>query len=270
MDYLICMGRAIGADGARFALGKDPIVVDVGMGRGPTEIARVEITESRTAESEVREFSEGELSVSVEYFDLYRDEPPRVGNIVDGYHAAIAARDRAALDLLGQAPLEALFAAKPYPAGKAVTLPYALGVRALLRQESGYERYFHEALEGCRSESDPEIRNYAMFLDAPSIDLALRLKLSDEEAAAQGIPTFDATLRKALTDHRHYYRDCRQNDDEPMHNDPDGFLALPLLAWASFRFDLGFPVSIRSDYLPQTIVEHQPRQKLGVKIGGGR
>lgn len=224
--YLRCMARAIGADAARHAPGNEPIVVD--LGHGPVELARAEPKPSSSA---------------------------RLSRVIDGYHAALSARDKVALDLLTQAPLQALYDLKPSIESKTFVLPHALGLQALMAKNAKGIELLIEALRGCNSqEIDPEIANLAMFVDSPAIELALRFSEREDVAAAKGVMTVDAALRRGLTYFRHYWRDFRPNGDD-RHTDPHGFVALGLLGWASMRSDFGLQVGIRSDYLPRSIVE---------------
>lgn len=58
-------------------------------------------------------------------------------------------------------------------------------------------------------------------------------------------------LRNALILHRRYWRDFEPNPGERRANDPQGFIALGPLAWATLRHDQDLAVTITSDYLPR-------------------
>jgi hypothetical protein len=220
--------RAIAADAARHGGGDTPVRVDLGK-IGPISLARTD------------------------------ERPPallRLRHIVDGYHAAFAAGDEPALALLAQAPIERLTRVPPMTEERVYQLPHALGLQRLAQGAGGGNDLLLNAIKACDSpEMLPAVREAARLLASPEIELALLHAKSDTDARAAGLPTFDEALRNALVMHRSYWRDFEPNPGEHLDNDPQGFIALGPLAWATLRRDRGLPLGITSDYLPRSVIE---------------
>jgi hypothetical protein len=226
--FLRLLARAVGADAARRASGARPVQVDLGK-LGPIDLPRTQ------------------------------EQPPvllRLRHVVDGYHAALAVGDEPALALLAQAPMERLTRVPPTAEEQAYMLPHALGLQRLAQGVAGGNQLLLNALDGCESpEMIPAARDTARLLASPEIELALLHSQSDEEARSARLPTFDEALRNALVWHRQYWRDFEPNPGERQNKDPQGFIALGPLAWATLRRSRGFASGITSDYLPRSVIE---------------
>jgi Immunity protein 49 len=226
--FLRLLARAVGADVARRASGAGPVQVDLGK-LGPIDLPRTQ------------------------------EQPPallRLRQVVDGYHAALAAGDEPALALLAQAPMERLTRVPPTAEEQAYMLPHALGLQRLAQGVAGGNQLLLNAVNGCESpEMIPAARDAARLLASPEIELALLHSQSDEEARSARLPTFDEALRNALVWHRQYWRDFEPNPGERQNTDPRGFIALGPLAWATLRRNRGFASGITSDYLPRSVIE---------------
>ena len=169
--------------------------------------------------------------------------------LVEACHAALAARDRIALDLFAQVPVELIARQPPAAEERIYGLAHARGLQALLRGDAAGNQLLLQAIQGCNDPALPlAARDYAQFIVSPEIELALLHR--DPDAAG-----FDKALRNALVLHRRYWADIQANPGEPQDSDPAGFIALGPLAWAAMRHDQGLPVGIRSDYLPGGMVD---------------
>lgn len=226
--FLRLYARAVGADAARRAPGEGPVQVDLGK-VGPIDLPRTQ------------------------------ERPPellRLQHVVDGYHAAFAAGDKPALALLAQAPMERLTRVPAMAEERAYMLPHALGLQRLAQGVAGGNQLLLDAINGCESpEMIPAARDAARLLASPQMELALLHSQNDEEARSARLPTFDEALRNALVSHRQYWCEFEPNPGERQNQDPQGFIALGPLAWATLRRDRGFACSITSDYLPRSVIE---------------
>jgi len=169
--------------------------------------------------------------------------------LVEACHAALATRDRIALDLFAQVPVDRIARQPPAPEERIYGLAHAQGLQALLRGDAAGNQLLLQAIQGCNDTAlAPAARDYAQFIVSPEIELAL---LHRDPDAAQ----FDKALRNALVLHRRYWSELQPNPGEAQDSDPAGFIAVGPLAWAAMRHDQGLPVGIRSDYLPQGVVD---------------
>ncbi|WP_157172552.1 immunity 49 family protein [Nocardia pneumoniae] len=84
-------------------------------------------------------------------------------------------------------------------------------------------------------------RDYMLLVAYPSANILFRLLRDTTEE-------FNDALVQATTAHRDYWRQADFEDN------PDGFVALAVLAMAIRGRDNGFPVEIESDYLPENLV----------------
>jgi hypothetical protein len=169
--------------------------------------------------------------------------------LVEACHAALATRDRIALDLFAQVPVDRIARQPPAAEERIYGLAHAQGLQALLRGDAAGNQLLLQAIQGCNDSGlAPASRDYAQFIVSPEIELALLHR--DPDAAG-----FDQALRNALVLHRRYWAEIQANPGEAQDSDPAGFIALGPLAWAAMRHDQGLPVGIRSDYLPRGVVE---------------
>ena len=235
-EFLVLMARAIGANAARYAPGDEPIHVDVGNSTPMQVLLELPRTQERLPQL------------------------PRLRDIADGYHAALATGDKPALTLLAEAPLERLAGPPPATEERVYLLPYLRGLQMFLQDPSQSKQLMVNAVNGCNSpEMTATAREYAQLLAASEIKLALLYEETDRYTREAGLPTFDEVLRSALETHRRYWRDFETNPRERLNKYPHGFLALGALAWATLRWNAGLPFDIRSAYLPESIVErHKP------------
>lgn len=169
--------------------------------------------------------------------------------LVQACHAALAARDRIALDLFAQVPLDRIARQPPAAEERAYGLTHARGLQALLRGDTDGNQLLLQAIQGCNDRGlAPAARDYAQFLVSPEIELTLLHR--DPDAAG-----FDQALHNALVLHRRYWAEIQANPGVSQDSDPAGFIALGPLAWAAMRHDQGLSVGIRSDYLPRGVVD---------------
>jgi hypothetical protein len=129
-------------------------------------------------------------------------------------------------------------------------LSHARGLQLLARGDIAGNEQLLDAIKGCQS---------------PTLELALIHGRPDRDARSSGsnLPTFDEALRNALVMHRRYWRDFEPNPGERQANDPQSFIALGPLAWATLRRDRGLPVTITSDYLPRSVIESRRDDSSG-------
>lgn len=167
--------------------------------------------------------------------------------LVEACHAALATRDRIALDLFAQVPVDRIARQPPVAEERIYGLAHAQGLQALLRGDAAGNQLLLQAIQGCNDPGlAPAARDYAQFIVSPEIELALLHRDPDG---------FDQALRNALVLHRRYWAEIQADPGEAQDSDPAGFIALGPLAWAALRHDQGLPVGIRSDYLPRGVVE---------------
>jgi Immunity protein 49 len=240
-NFLRLSARAAAADGARQSPGAGPVTVD--LGSGPMQVPRREPYPSAGVE---------------------------VGDLCQAYHAALATRDRHALDLLARCDMKRLMRSPAQLAQELISYPYALGLQTMLRGSDADSKagtqLLIDAMKGCNDgRLDPRIADFAVFILSPAIELALRHLHTDALSVSRGWTPVDEVLRRALTQHRHYWRDV-PSDGEAQNRKPESFIALGPLAFAALRHDAGLPVTVRSDYLPQSIVEGRMPQAVA---GGG-
>jgi hypothetical protein len=232
-SYLRLSARACAADAARQSPGNGPVTADFGSG-----------------------------TVRLPRCEPYGDrDGVEVGDVCDAYHAAFATRDHQALDLLAECDMARLMRSPPQLAQQLISYPQALGMQTMLRgtaeDSKAGTQLLIDAMNGCNDRRlDPRITDYAIFTISPAIELALRHLHTDELSASHGWKPVNEVLRQALASHRHYWRDIPV-DGQPQSNKPESLIALGPLAFAALRHDEGLPVTIRSDYLPQNIVDGQ-------------
>jgi hypothetical protein len=227
--FLRLMARAVAADAARTLPGAGPVRVDLGE-TGPLELPP------------------------------HQEEAPDLRQIVDAFHAALAAGDRPALDLLAGLPLERLAQTPPAVEERAYGLSHARGLQTLVRGDIAGNDLLLDAIKGCGDTTmSKESRDYALFLVSPEIELAL-IHGNDGSAGGGELSAFDAALRNALVLHRRYWTEFGEA------NDPKGFIALGPLAWATVRRDRGLAVAVTSDYLPRSVMESH--RDAGAAPGG--
>jgi hypothetical protein len=167
--------------------------------------------------------------------------------LVQACHAALATRDRIALDLFAQVPVDRVARQPPAAEERIYGLAHVQGLQALLRGDAAGNQLLLQAIQGCNDPGlVPASRDYAQFIVSPEIELTLLHRDPDG---------FDQALRNALVLHRRYWAEIQANPGESRDSDPAGFIALGPLAWAALRHDQGLPVGIRSDYLPRGVVE---------------
>lgn len=174
------------------------------------------------------------------------DENPgfTAGRLVDALHLAFAVRDAAALDTLADIPLSAC--ALP---GAQVPPHLAHHARALQGVRAGADWTWRELLEALRL-ADPaglppaEAERMA-FVASPPVELMYATRRDASPAE------FDAALSKLLDAHRHWWSSKTDNRNR----DPHGFISLPALALAAVMHDRGHRTAVRSEYLPERVLE---------------
>lgn len=220
--FLRLTARALAAAAARAVPGAGPVRIDLG------ETGPLELPPSRQA-------------------------PPSLRDIVNAYHAAFASSDGPALALLDNLPLEHFVAIGPGVEEGGYALAHVRGLQLLSRGDIAGHALLIAAIKGCGSEAlDRRVRYHALLLESPEIELTLIHGEPDGSTAGNLLP-FNAALLNALLLHRQYYSHG-VND-----RDPEGFIALGPLAWATLRHDRGLPVTVTSDYLPRSVLEGHRR-----------
>jgi hypothetical protein len=158
------------------------------------------------------------------------------GKWLSGFFAALVRRDTEALHVLSNIPLEILRNSST-KSNEYVYL-YVDFLQALWRREND----LGTRLLNTASATDPEKLemggDYALSIVVPALNLLLQLLQRDA-------PQFNHVLYSALETHKQFW-----SVNEMRSRDPYGFIAWPLLAIASFAYDLKIPIEVESAYLP--------------------
>ena len=160
---------------------------------------------------------------------------------VDGFHAAFAAREEGALASLAALPVEALDDKEWGIEFHAFLPPEFRALQGLYLNAP----WLGEALQTWMRATDPDT------LPEWSIDQALNISVMGIElimaTTKDSTPAhFDKALTKALKLHKKYWATQDSISD---------LLALPPLAYACLKRDMGYQTTVRSDYLPMSVVE---------------
>jgi hypothetical protein len=163
------------------------------------------------------------------------------GNWQGGFFLAAICRESDLLEALCDTPTEAL-RGSPSKADEFAYL-YVDALRAFWRQDDQAPALLLQALKA----TDPgqlqvASEDYVLDIVVPQMEVLYRLM--DQDAAG-----FNKALEKAVQLHRdHWKKGDRKND-------PEGYLAFPLIGLASLAHDAGLPVQVESDYLPGNLAQ---------------
>ncbi len=168
-----------------------------------------------------------------------------VGHFIDGVYAALAAGERDVLHALTEVDVWAL--RSPGIMIEEYSFHQARALQGFLLGAD----WTHESALAAMQESKPERLRYGtspamVYLSSPEMELMTATTLDP--------PSFNAVLVRALENHRHYYGSVQPNPDENQSRDPRGFIALGPLAFAAAMARRGWPITVRSDYLPQCVL----------------
>ncbi len=170
-----------------------------------------------------------------------------VSDFIRGLYAAMALRDLAVIQTLVSVDVETLRV--PGLLFEDYSFHWARALQGFCRGDDSTVLSLRQALEG----TDPERlkhggAEYALFI--ASLDMELM------SSSAAGEVEFNGVLFKALAEgHRRYYGELEVNPGEDQSSAPEGFIALGPLAFACAMRDRGWPITVKSDYLPISIVE---------------
>ncbi len=168
-----------------------------------------------------------------------------VGYFIDGVYAALAVGERDVLHSLTEVDVWAL--RSPGAMIEDYRFHWARALQGFLLGAD----WTHESVLAAMRESKPERLRYGtppamVYLSSPAMELMTATTLDP--------PSFNAVLVRALENHRHYYGSVQPNPDENQSRDPRGFIALGPLAFAAAMARRGWPITVRSDYLPQCVL----------------
>jgi hypothetical protein len=160
------------------------------------------------------------------------------GNWLDGFFVALVRRDTEALNVLANIPLEIL--RKSSTKTEEYTYLYVDVLQAVWKKEKGLMKRLLNAVKATDPEKlEPGIgRAYARSIAAPAMHLLYPLIKND-------VPQFNHILASVLEAHKQFW-----SLNEQTSRTPYGFIAWPLLAIASFAYDLKMPIEVESAYLP--------------------
>lgn len=182
---------------------------------------------------------------------------------------------------LGEGPPVKLEATGPSDAADASNWRYGFYLAALLRSEQALHYLCGVSSRILRSSSTRSDECVYLFVEAlqalwrHDADAASRLKLAVEATAPERVQIgtgyvlhilvpelelvyyfalrepqrFNETLARALRHHNKYW------SQKKLRLEPDGFLALGPLAFASLAHDAGMPVTVESDFLPAALFQ---------------
>jgi len=174
-------------------------------------------------------------------------------NVADWTHAfflACVCRDSACVKALSKVPVD-LLRQSPTRAPDYWHL-FAEAMRALLTPEADFHGKALAAAQATKPE-DPNVSDHALYIGGPATDLLCRLMnaLPGSPEGPAGVDRFNRSLAIALDYHRRYW--FREEDHRL--RDPNGYLALPILALASIAYDSDVPIEVESEYIPRTLIE---------------
>ncbi|REE97164.1 immunity 49 family protein [Thermomonospora umbrina] len=158
---------------------------------------------------------------------------------------AMTCRDRERTDLLCSVTpqfMQSATGAAPLP----WAFPFIEAVRGWWRREEGY---FDHLLEAARlaDPEDPTLDDESR--EHVALNVFPQIRVFGAVVAGQAAEFNDA-LFEALELHRTFWtRDTRRAED------PLGYVALPLLAFTCLAKETGIPIEVRSEYLPQNLVD---------------
>lgn len=163
-----------------------------------------------------------------------------VGNWLQGYFMAAVSREAKLLD--------SLCAVEPALLRRSSTTAleyhhlFLQALRAFWRRDNEAPALLLAALAATAPEQlTGASEEYVLSIIVPQMELLYRVMLQDAEG-------FNKALAKGLDAFTKYWRQGDRRDN------PQGYLALGMLAIASFAHEAGMPIEIESDYLPTWLV----------------
>jgi hypothetical protein len=161
------------------------------------------------------------------------------GNWRDGFGAACVCRDRAALEILAHTPTRILRDSSSKSDDAYYRFVEALQALWLNSEDTGAKLLTAlKATDPANLKLTPQ--DWVLNVLVPELDLASHLADGNAEA-------FNQALQFAIERHQAYWS---KGDRK---RQPMGFLAIGPLAFASLAHDSGMPVTVVSDYLPETL-----------------
>lgn len=158
-----------------------------------------------------------------------------------GFYAALAARERAATDLLTQNWAETLRKGET-KSPEWFYLSFA-ALQSFVQKRDDTEPKLLAAMKATDPDKvEPTYKNWVLDIEWPILELAW-------QAFARDTPAFDEAMWKALEGHKHYYTKAEGKKDML------GLIALGPLAMAVWAKDLGVYTTVESDYIPRWIID---------------
>jgi hypothetical protein len=187
------------------------------------------------------------LSATVEVPRIKTNDILDADKLTNALFAAMICRDRQAIQDLCRVDARGLTMSGTVTDDYAFT--FIAFLQGILTNAPGAGAKLVQAI----NETDPETLktgnvDYALYIAVGEIDLFHALGVPDPAV-------FDDKLTTALERHKRFYEKVEVNPGETQRNDPRGFVALGLTAAACLVHDHGRPTAVRSDYLPQSLVE---------------
>jgi len=165
-------------------------------------------------------------------------------NWLSGYCAALALRDRYALSIYGAVPLELL--SSVLAPDEIHTLDAAVAFRGYQMRNLQTPSLIAKALRSNDPATLPASRgDWVLDVSVPALGMLYRIVEGREGA-------FNEDLDKALGIYNRY---CARSPERS--NDPSHMIALLPLALACRAYDIGIDIFVKSDYIPQFIIEDQ-------------
>jgi hypothetical protein len=197
--------------------GNAPVIVDVGLGSG-LAVAR-----------------------------LQKNDVFNVADLQRALFAAIIARDTASIEVLTRLDARSL-----HTPGTIID-PYVSTFVEFLQALLTGSPAAGEKIVQAMAETNPATlktatTDYALYIAVGEIDSFYGLSIPDDAALNEKLAT-------ALINHRKYYEHVELTPGRSQRNDPRGLIALGPLAAASFGHDRGRSITVRSDYLPEGLVD---------------
>ena len=167
------------------------------------------------------------------------------------FFLASVCRERLVLDTLCQVPLDVLRRSSTRTREYWNLLAEALQAFWTPDDGSFYRKAHATAL--ATTPDDPNVSDHALYVGGPHTDLlwSLMKALPGSPDGQAGVERFNKSLAIALEYHKMFW--SPEEDDRC--RDPDGYLALGILALASIAYDSEVPVEAESEYMPRTLVE---------------
>jgi hypothetical protein len=167
-----------------------------------------------------------------------------VSHFIDGFYAALAARDKDTLLSLSRLDVQRL--GEPGVYSPEYRYHWARALQGFQLGATWTGKSLRAALEGAEPEALPFGAEYAAFI------ASIEMELMTATAADAG--QFNAVLHRSLEGHQTFFGSIQPSPGEDLSEDPQGFIAFGPLAFAVCMADRGWPITVQSDYLPRRII----------------